>query len=404
MPKYHKKIVCAIFVQIIFRKIADVKREQERQKGDVTLSIPEDHPVRKLFQKFRQQRDTQTPGESHFYLDHNCVQVELQRQHHHFQADSNSYSHCQTVSSQLQEFDSSMDNSAPCTGGGGGGGGAGSRCSLTSLPQAFVPDQSCTEEMEESLSRSHAVNQLCQIVHSRSEGSAAGAEGSGSSEVTSSRGARGWSRFRTATSAAPAPPAGEKKKQLQKPVEWSKGSPSSQQTSADRQSEESRRTGCKEGGNSAAEGSEETSALHKTDSCDSGITKSDLRIDRAGASRYSFERSPLDKSPVERSSYQHGVSVEAEASVKLPFVQPVSEQSLLQATLHEAKQELKGDIQILSGRLSALESRVNEILRLLSIKRRLSLPPTSSPRPRVRSQDTDTASRSVTPKDDDGPF
>ncbi|KAK7907837.1 hypothetical protein WMY93_016449 [Mugilogobius chulae] len=74
-------LTCNLRKRVIFRKIADVKREEERQKNEVALSIPEDHPVRKLFQKFRQQRDSQTPdGQtiSDSYSEHNCIQIEPQ--------------------------------------------------------------------------------------------------------------------------------------------------------------------------------------------------------------------------------------------------------------------------------------------------------------------------------------
>ncbi|XP_042247422.1 potassium voltage-gated channel subfamily H member 5-like isoform X2 [Thunnus thynnus] len=395
-------LTCNLRKRIVFRKIADMKREQERQRNEVTLSIPEDHPVRKLFQRFRQQRDGQTPEES--YFDHSFVQVEPQ---HHQRTDSNSYTQCQTLSPQQQEYSSTVQNNAPCTGGGG----AASECSMA-VPlqdsQVFIhtekSEQSCAQEVEESRLRPCAENQMCQRVNSPVQRSGAGGEGAGGG-ATSRGGARGWAKFRKGTSVAPPPPAVEQEKQPQKPEDWPKGSQSSEQLAAankNQDSEESGETGSTEGSKSAGEAGDETSALHKTDSCDSGITKSDLRIDRAGDSRSSFERSPMEKSPMERNPFEHSLGVDSEVSLKHTFVQPVSEQALLQATLHEAKLELKADIQILSGRLSVLESHVSEILRLLSLKRRLSLPPTSSPKARVRSQDS--ASRPVTPKTDDGPF
>lgn len=381
-------------MQIIFRKIADVKREQERQKSEVTLSIPEDHPVRKLFQRFRQQRDGQTPGESHAYCDHNCVQVEPQQQHHHH-SDSNSYPQRQSVSSHQQGYSSAVRKNSPHPGSTGSG------CSMAAPAQAFAhtekSEKNCTQEAGDSVSRLCAETQPSQRVNNLAQVSGAGGDGAVGG-VTSSRGARGWAKFRNAASAAPAPPAVEQEKQTQKAEKWPKGSQSSEQIAAANNSEE----GGEMGGNGAGEAGEETSALHKTDSCDSGITKSDLRIDRAGDSRSSFERSPMEKSPIERNPFDHTLGVDSEVSLKHTFIQPVSEQALLQATLHEAKVELKGDIQILSGRLSVLESQVSEILRLLSIKRRLSLPPTTSPKTRVK--DSVTASRPVTPKTDDGPF
>ncbi|KAM9840263.1 voltage-gated delayed rectifier potassium channel KCNH5-like [Aulostomus maculatus] len=347
-------LTCNLRKRVVFRKIADVKRELERQRNEVTLSIPEDHPVRKLFQRFRQQRDPQPPGETHTYFDHNCVQVEPQHHHH-----TDSYT--QAASPQQQEYSATVQTNAPCAGGGGAGGG----CSMASPPQASqvlteVSEQSCTQESEESRSRSNGENQLCLGV---------------SSPVSSCA-------------------AVEQEKEPQKPEDWSKGS--SEQlapVNKNQDSEESGETGKESAG-------EETSALHKTDSCDSGITKSDLRIDRAGDSRSSFERSPMEKSPMERNPF----GAYSEVSLKHSFAQPLSEQALLHATLYEAKLELKGDIQILSGRLSVLESQVSEILRLLSIKRRLSLPPTSSPKSRIKTQDCVTAARDVTPKTDDGPF
>uniref|UniRef100_A0A671URT5 Potassium voltage-gated channel, subfamily H (eag-related), member 5a n=1 Tax=Sparus aurata TaxID=8175 RepID=A0A671URT5_SPAAU len=303
-------LTCNLRKRVIFRKIADVKREQERQKSEVTLSIPDDHPVRKLFQRFRQQRDAQTEGESHSYYDHNCVLVEPQHHHH---PDSNSYTQC------------------------------------------------CKQEAGESLSMTCAESQR---VSGPVRTSGAGGEGP------------------------------------QKAEGLPKGSESSEQLTAAGKTRESEETGSAEGGNNTGEAGEETSAMHKTDSCDSGITKSDLRIDRAGDSRNSFERSPMERSPMERNPFEQSLGVD---SLKHSLVQPASEQTLLQATLHEAKLELKGDIQNLSGRLSVLESQVSEILRLLSIKRRLSLPPTSSPKARLRSQEV-TACKPATPEVDDGPF
>lgn len=261
--------------------------------------------------------------------------------------------------------------------------------------QTKKSEKNCTQEAGNAASRLCAETQLCQKVNSHAQGaSGEGAVGGASS----SRGARGWAKFRSATSAAPTPPAIEQEKQTLKAEEWPKESQSSEQIAAANNLEE----GGDMGGNSAGDAGEETSALHKTDSCDSGITKSDLRIDRAGDSRSSFERSPMEKSPTDRNPFEHTLGVDGDVSLKHSFVQPVSDQTLLQATLHEAKLELKGDIQILGGRLSVLESQVSEILRLLSIKRRLSLPPTTSPKPRVK--DSVTSSRPVTPKTDEGPF
>ncbi|XP_047429096.1 potassium voltage-gated channel subfamily H member 5-like [Mugil cephalus] len=379
---------CNLRKRVIFRKISDVKRERERQRTEVTLSIPEDHPVRKLFQRFRQQRDS-APGESQPYFDHNCVQVEPRQQQKQQQqpqqhTDPNSYSQSQAVSPKQQEYGSSVLDNAP---------GSSSCCDVAAAPQAPASadksEQSSAQEVEAPRPRGDIPARSC----------GAGGAAGGAGGVGSSRGARVWAKFRNASSVEPPRPAVEQEKQTPKTEGWPKVSHPSEQFAAANKIQES-----EEGGEGAEGAGEETSALHKTDSCDSGITKSDLRIDRAGDSRSSFERSPMERSPMERSLFEHSLGVYSEASLRHSFAQPASEQALLQATLHEAKLELKGDIQMLSGRLSLLESHVGEILRLLSIKRRLSLPPTSSAKARVRSQGPDTASRPDTLETDEGPF
>ncbi|XP_053736947.1 potassium voltage-gated channel subfamily H member 5-like [Synchiropus splendidus] len=330
---------CNLRKRIIFRKIADVKREQERQRNEVALSIPEDHPVRKLFQRFRQQRDGQAPGENS-YLEHNCVQVEPQ--HHQRPSDA----------SKPPEAGPTVQTS------GGMDGGAVTPQSSQVLTQT---------EKSEIIS-----------VESKLKSSTENQKGAGARV-----GARGWAKFKSATSAPP-PVAVEPEKQ----VKEEKPNPVLTLHVGASETQDLEQSG-------EAGGVEERSVLHKTDSCDSGITKSDLRIDRAGDLRNSFERSPMDPSPMERS-----LRSDSDSSLKHSLAHPASEQALLQATLYEAKVELKGDIQVLSGRLSVLESQVSEVLRLLSVKRRLSLPPTSSPKPRIKTQDIAAAR----PKADDGPF
>nr|XP_061806398.1 potassium voltage-gated channel subfamily H member 5-like [Nerophis lumbriciformis] len=301
-------LTCNLRKRVIFRKIADVKREQERQRTEVALSIPDDHPVRKLFQRFRQQRDGQTAGE---YLDGNCVQEESPH--------------------------------ANATHG-----------------QAEKSEQNCTADVVASQPTACVEKPPRLGVNREGAGSVAARRG----------GARGWAKFKNATSTAPPT---EQEKPPEKAEPRTKGSLSSEQIATDKNQKDQGEVG----------NAGEATALHKTDSCDSGITKSDLRIDRVGDSRSSFERSPMERSPMERN----------------PFGQ---ERDLLQASLYDAKVELTADIRALGSRLAVLEAQVGEILRLLTVKRRLSLPPTSSPRPRFKSQDAVAAS--VRPRKDDGPF
>lgn len=90
-------------------------------------------------------------------------------------------------------------------------------------------------------------------------------------------------------------------------------------------------------------------SLKKTDSCDSGITKSDLRLDNVGDARTPQERSPV------------------QSDEKKVFC-PIPEQSM-QASFLELKQELRGDIRSLNSRMEALETQLAEMLRLLKSRK-----------------------------------
>lgn len=97
---------------------------------------------------------------------------------------------------------------------------------------------------------------------------------------------------------------------------------------------------------------ESQTCLKKTDSCDSGITKSDLRLDKVGE----FRTTPQDRSPVQPAETRH------------PFY-PIPEQTL-QASLQELKLELKDDIKNLNARMSVLEAQLTEALQLLKTRNR----------------------------------
>lgn len=313
-----------------------MKREQERQRTEVSLTIPDDHPVRKLFQKFRQQKEAQTPGEAAAHSHQNCVQVEPQ---HH------------------------QDNTAG---------------------SAAAPPFASADESEKRCRREAGEGQK---VSSPAPG-AASEGGPAAGRVSGCRGAPGWAKFRNAASTAPP----------QREEEGPKGSQRSQHPEAPEKTQEAEEMESAEGGTRTGDEGVENGAMHKTDSCDSGIT---VRIDRAGDSRSSFEKSPMERSPAEKNPFEQTPGAD---SLKQPSVPPPSEQTLLQATLHQVKLELKGDIQVLSARLSILESQVSEVLRLLSITRRLSLPPISSPRLRGKSQDLAAAPTPAPPEADDGPL
>ncbi|XP_012680142.2 potassium voltage-gated channel subfamily H member 5a [Clupea harengus] len=458
-------LTCNLRKRIIFRKIADVKKEEEerrQQKNEVTLSIPEDHPVRKLFQKFKQQKEIRAPGPGQLDLERNQFQVEhqlhplthhLHHQHHKQQQQQQQPQQLQLqyqIHHPLQHHHSPLlQNGAPGIGGGAGNGGS----SVVTVSQ-ITPLQSYVTETEEAggMGGGHEALELKPSLGVVGDQNCLKV----TSPVRPRVAGRGWMRFKSAvgddaeasgaSTAVPTPPKQERaphqqqQQPQQKEEEWGDVSQSMELLSEDSKSQEAEGGGPGDGGGGGGDGGEggngngngnvsssgsggsgggvegdEKSALHKTDSCDSGITKSDLRIDRAGDARSPYERSPMERSPMERSPYdQPSPGLGGPGSLVAAVVrsggphhhpyQPASEQALLQTSLQEAKCELKGDIQTLSGRMASLEAQVGEILRLLSDKRRSSH--TSTPKTKTKCQDIFTVSRPVTPDNerDDGPF
>uniref|UniRef100_A0A669DPH2 Potassium voltage-gated channel subfamily H member 5 n=1 Tax=Oreochromis niloticus TaxID=8128 RepID=A0A669DPH2_ORENI len=112
-------LTCNLRKRIIFRKISEVKKEEEerqRAKNEVQLTIPQDHPVRKLFQKFKQQKELRNQGAaaaSQLDLEKNQLQVE-HHQHlhpHTLQLGHSSLQHSLPLT--LQRPLTSMQNGAP---------------------------------------------------------------------------------------------------------------------------------------------------------------------------------------------------------------------------------------------------------------------------------------------------
>uniref|UniRef100_A0A672P499 Potassium voltage-gated channel subfamily H member 5-like n=2 Tax=Sinocyclocheilus grahami TaxID=75366 RepID=A0A672P499_SINGR len=396
-------LTCNLRKRIVFRKIVDVKKEEEErrhQKNEVTLSIPVDHPVRKLFQKFKQQKEMRTQGSSQHELERNQFQVE-----HHLHPLSHQI-HQQQYQPQYQghhplqhQHVAPMQNGAPGLGNGNSGSSVVTVSQITPIQSTLAYVQ--TEEPNRS--EGHEAMELKPSF---------GVEDSNCLKVTSPvrpRGGRGrgWMRFHNiASGSSPMLPLELEKQPQQKEEEWGDVSQPLNVISEDGKSQEaeggrSNERGPTGNGNSSDE-TDENSALHKTDSCDSGITKSDLRIDRVGDSRSPVERCSMERSPYEQPSPGVG-----DMTLRGINFQPVPEQTVLQNSLYEAKLELKGDIQTLNSRLAALEDQVGEILRLLSEKRKPSPPPqTSSPKTPLQCQDIFAVSQPVTPETegDNGPL
>ncbi|XP_073494807.1 voltage-gated delayed rectifier potassium channel KCNH5 isoform X4 [Phyllobates terribilis] len=310
-------LTCNLRKRIVFRKISDVKKEEEerqRQKNEVTLTIPVDHPVRKLFQKFKQQKELRNQGSTHSDLERHQIQVENRAVH----------------------------NGAVITG-----------TSVVTVSQ-ITPIQTTLSYVRtnESLKQNNR-----DVIELKPNGNS----DPKCLKVTSptrmkNANAKGWLRLKNNMQA-----------QEEKKEDWNNV------TKAESMGLLSDDPKCID-----PESGVSKNPLRKTDSCDSGITKSDLRLDKAGETR-----SPLEHSPIQ-------------ADAKHPFY-PIPEQAL-QTTLQEVKHELKDDIQSLSCRMTTLEQQVAEILKLLSEKKAPPTPPITPSSPiQIQCQDIFSVSRPVTP-------
>ncbi|XP_068795846.1 potassium voltage-gated channel subfamily H member 1 isoform X2 [Struthio camelus] len=256
--------------RIVFRKISDVKREEEermKRKNEAPLILPPDHPVRRLFQRFRQQKEARLAAERG--RDPDDLDVEK--------------------GNVLGEHSSAR--------------------SVVKASIVTVRESPATPVSYQSASTSGASD------HAKLQAPTSDYTGCKVSGDYPRR--KGWAKFRDACG---------------KGEDWNKVSKAeSMETLPERTKASGEAT------------------LKKTDSCDSGITKSDLRLDNAGETR-----SPQDRSPVL-------------AEVKHSFY-PIPEQTL-QATMLEVRHELKEDIKALNTKMTNIEKQLAEILRILTSRR-----------------------------------
>ncbi|XP_033979042.1 potassium voltage-gated channel subfamily H member 5 isoform X3 [Trematomus bernacchii] len=331
-------LTCNLRKRIIFRKISDVKKEEEerqRAKNEVQLTIPQDHPVRKLFQKFKQQKELRSQGATA------TSQLDVEK-------------------NQLQRPPSSLQNGAPLS------------SSVLTVSQV-TPMHSSLVYGDPPVKQNN-----CDIMELKPSAGGAAGEQTVRVKVSTSPAltkpvvkASAWMRLRSNAA----------------PVEPRKEGLNNKAVSVEMLSQEGKGQEAGGGGGVEEGGVSSNNPLRKTDSCDSGITKSELRIDRAGEARTPAAISPLLHSPLPGG-----------AGSPHPFC-PIPEQAL-QAALHETRLELREDIQILGGRLGALEGQVAEIIKLLSDKKR----PTperpsahNTPKTKIQRQDIFTVSRPVSP-------
>ncbi|XP_036429411.1 potassium voltage-gated channel subfamily H member 5 isoform X1 [Colossoma macropomum] len=339
-------LTCNLRKRIIFRKISDVKKEEEerqRAKNEVPLTIPVDHPVRKLFQKFKQQKELRNQEAS---AQHD-LEKNQQHLHTHLQHTQLQQPHTTITQNTLH----SVQNGAASTG----------CCSGVVTISQITPIQN-------SLSLSKPVDPVKQnnsdILDLKPSGdqtpSTTRLKVSNAARAKPAGTARGWMRLKNNMAPPGSPPEDggkEGRNNVIKAVSMERLSPEVKVQIE---------------GVIEVSGSRKNS-LRKTDSWDSGLTHSDQRLDHMG-----------------------------EVQSPVSGVEGPGQELSFQAALQEARAELRGEIQALSGRMAVLEEQVGQILRLLSGK---SDPPvrTSTPRTyrdKLKAQDIFTVSTPGSPDSD----
>lgn len=250
--------------RIVFRKIVDVKREEEemlKRKNEAPLNLPPDHPVRRLFQRFRQQKEARLAAERGI----TAQLCDIERGIIHCEAPRPEILASTSIVTVTEHPNKPHAQTAP---------------SKSSIAPAAVRNGSESQN-----------GGVCKPAEPPPK-------------------AKGWGRF---------------KESVVKAESWSSVSKAeSMETLPDRTK------------------SQDEVSLKKTDSCDSGITKSDLRLDKASE-------------VLEAREVSESVMVEEQQSVHAAFV--------------ELKQEIRQDIRALDRRMGALESQLGEMLRLLKSRK-----------------------------------
>ncbi|XP_039549502.1 potassium voltage-gated channel subfamily H member 1a isoform X1 [Pimephales promelas] len=281
--------------RLVFRKISDVKREEEerqRRKNEAPLNLPPDHPVRRLFQRFRQQKEARLA-----IVQPNPDDPDLEK----------GQMHNKVISQDVVATTSIV--------------------TVTESPATPIPSHPNKKHTLGAFDQAKLSAPVPNIPR------------------TSEPRARGWARFRDS---------------IAKPESWGNvPKAESMETLPER---------------SSSAKTSESSGLKKTDSCDSGITKSDLRLDEGGA------RTPVDRSPV----------LPDGKTPPIPPIPPIPEHTL-HASLLELRTELKEELSALGNRMVALETQVAEVLRLLRSRKSPTSPMSLFQISRPTSPDTDKA-------------
>lgn len=320
----------------MFRKIIDVKKEEEerqRSKNEVPLTIPVDHPVRKLFQKFKQQKELRNQGAS--------AQLDLEKNQHHLQQPSRmSKPHTSLMQNSLHTVQNGSTSSVVTI------------SQITPIQNCLAypkPGDSIKQNNRDFMELKPAVVTGEQVANRLKVNNTARTKPAGA--------ARGWMRLKNNMAAPGSPPEDERKEGLNN---------AAKAVSMERIASE-----VKVQIESVDEvGGSRKNSLRKTDSWDSGLTYSDQRLDRVSE----------PQSPVPGAGE----------------VYPSSE-SLFQASLQEARLELRTEIQALNGRMATLEERVGQILRLLLDSSKAQSSEDLTHRPKLKAQGSIPESNLSTP-------
>ncbi|MCJ8731014.1 hypothetical protein PDJAM_G00191140 [Pangasius djambal] len=319
-------LTCNLRKRIIFRKISDVKQEEEerqRSKNEVPLTIPVDHPVRKLLQKFKQQKELRNQ-EASVQID---VEKNQQQLHtHSFQLRSHTqlqHTHTSIPQSTLHAVQNGRSSIGSCS-------------SVVTISQ-ITPIQN-------SLSFAKPGDPLkqnnCDVMELKPAGdqtlSMTRMKLSNAARTKPVATGRGWMRLKNNMAILDSPPQESRKEGLNNMTKAA---------STERLSPEVK---------VQIEGVVDVTrsrknSLRKTDSWDSGLTQSDQRLDNVEEVQ----------SPVPGDSSCGG-------GEGLPRDMFSNHELSFQTTLQEARLELRGEIQALSSRMATLEEQVGQILRLLS--------------------------------------
>ncbi|KAL2087000.1 hypothetical protein ACEWY4_018059 [Coilia grayii] len=301
--------------RIVFRKISDVKREEEemlKRKDEAPLNLPPDHPVRRLFQRFRQQREARLAAEKARQALMEGKDIEKGSSH--------------------PEQTTLVCEVIPAT----------SIVTVTESPSTPITSSSS------SCSPSSTSTVTATRLSSRAKLDAPCGTPDGVKSVELSKG-RGWGRFKETPG----------KRDPPHPAWFAVAKAESMETLPDR-----------------TKSHDEVISLRKTDSCDSGITKSDLRLDSVGEA---VTQTPQECSPVQTAAAAAARTGGAGGGGESVRPQLTAEQHEVQTALLELRQELKEEMRALSGRITTLEGQLAEMLRLLRLRTGSASPTITSP-------------------------